>query len=91
MVSSFVSRTHLNGASDFQSIINKLDSRGVQARSVPAWKETLVIIGKKISLFSFAASTAFAFTLEENRRMFWLEDSDLFFYFLKRYLFHCCI
>ena len=81
-------QTHLNEANDFQRIIINFDSRGVQARSVPAWKDTLVNNREEnlFILFLGLETAALAFALEENRRMFWLEDSDLCLYFLKRYL-----
>jgi len=39
----------------YSLLLKSLVAEGVQTRSVPAWKETLVT-GKKISLFSLAAS-----------------------------------
>lgn len=56
-----------------------LIAEGVQTRSLPAWKEIFVNNReeKLFLLFSFAASNPLRLRLFWNRKLFWLEDSDL--------------
>lgn len=70
---------HLNVANGLQLIISKFIAEGVQTRPLPARKEIFVNNReeKLFLLFSFETSNPLRPRLFWNRKLFWLEDSDL--------------